>query len=189
MQKLIAIEGIDGSGKTTLSLALKEYFESKRRLKVLVTQEPFSADIINLIEKVGWDDPLLLTLLFAADRELHIRWISNKKDVDLIILDRYYFSSIAYQSALGLDKEWIKLVNSYFPKPNLTILLDIPVEIAINRIKNDKFNFRQKIDSLKKVREKYLELAKEYGFYVIDATKNKEEISRQAIKIIENYLV
>lgn len=79
MQKLIAIEGIDGSGKTTLSLALKEYFESKRRLKVLVTQEPFSADIINLIEKVGWDDPLLLTLLFAADRALHIRWISNKR--------------------------------------------------------------------------------------------------------------
>ena len=74
------------------------------------------------------------------------------KDRDFIILDRYYYSSIAYQGALGLDEEWIEKINSYFPKPDLTILLDLPVEIALYRLKNDKFNFKEKIESLKKLR-------------------------------------
>jgi Thymidylate kinase len=53
MQKLIAIEGIDGSGKTTLANLLKEHLESKMKLNVIVTREPFSEDIIKLIEKLA----------------------------------------------------------------------------------------------------------------------------------------
>ncbi|ACP38114.1 dTMP kinase [Saccharolobus islandicus] len=188
MQKLIAIEGIDGSGKTTLANLLKEHLESKMKLNVIVTREPFSEDIIKLIEKIGWNDPILLVLLFAADREIHVNWLSKIKDADLIILDRYYFSSIAYQGALGVDEQWIKMVNSYFPKPDMVILLDLPIEVAISRIKNDKFNFEEKIKSLAKVREKYLKLAKEYNFYIVDASKDKNEVLEQAIKIIQKNL-
>ncbi|MEM3971130.1 MAG: dTMP kinase [Saccharolobus sp.] len=188
MQRLIAIEGIDGSGKTTLALSLKQFLEEKRKVRTLVTREPFTEEIINLIEKLGWNDPLVLSLLFAADRAIHVRWFSNMKDRDFIILDRYYYSSIAYQGALGLDEEWIEKINSYFPKPDLTILLDLPVEIALYRLKNDKFNFKEKIESLKKVREKYLQLAVKYNFHIIDASKSKEEILNEAIKIIEKCL-
>ncbi|QGA54448.1 dTMP kinase [Sulfolobus sp. E5-1-F] len=190
MRKLVAIEGIDGSGKTTLANLLKEYLESKMKLNVIVTREPFSEDIIKLIEKIGWNDPILLVLLFAADRALHINWLSKiQDDTNLIILDRYYFSSIAYQGALGVDEQWIKMVNSYFPKPDMVILLDLPIEVAISRIKNDKFNFEEKIRSLAKVREKYLKLAKEYNFYIIDASKDKNEVLEQAIKIIQKNLL
>ncbi len=189
MRKIIAIEGIDGSGKTTLSNMLKDYLTLNKGLRVIVTKEPFSEEIINLIEKLGWKDPITLTLLFAADRAIHINWLS-KQDADVFILDRYYFSSIAYQGALSGDQDWIKAVNSKFPKPDIGILLDLPVEIALSRIiKNDKFNFNEKISSLSKVREKYLELAKEYGFYVIDAAKEKEKVLKDAIYIIENHLL
>ncbi|WP_338601465.1 dTMP kinase [Sulfolobus tengchongensis] len=188
MQKLIAIEGIDGSGKTTLANMLKEYLESKRKLRVILTREPFSEEIIGLIEKLGWSDPVLLTLLFAADRAIHIHWLSSLQNIDLILLDRYYFSSIAYQGALGLDEEWIEIVNSRFPKPDIVILLDLPVEVAISRIKNDKFSFKEKIRSLEKVRERYLKLANKYNFYIINANKDKNEVLNDAVKIIEKYL-
>jgi dTMP kinase len=55
---------------------------------------------------------------------------------------------------MGIDKNWIIEVNKFFPKPELTLLLDIPAEIAITRIKkDDKFNFNEKLSLLKKVRE------------------------------------
>ncbi|AWR97050.1 dTMP kinase [Acidianus sulfidivorans JP7] len=184
---MISLEGIDGSGKTSVGKELYKYLETKyKNKKILLTYEPFTKEITNLIQNQGWKDGILLTLLFSADRAVHINWI-RQNNPDVVIMDRYYLSTIAYQSVLGVKKEWIVSVNSYFPKPDLTILLDLPSEIAIKRIsKSDKFNFNEKIQLLEKVRIEYLELAKEdKNIKIVDASKNFEEVLKEVISNVE----
>lgn len=188
--RIVALEGIDGSGKTTVGKELEKYLTAKYpQLRVLFTSEPFTQEITNLIQSHGWKDGILLTLLFSADRAIHVNWI-KEKNPDLVIMDRYYLSTLAYQSSLGVDINWIRAVNRYFPKPDLTILLDVPAEIAIRRIKvSDVFNFDEKIRTLEKVRKTYLELAKEDNtIKIIDASKNFNSVFREVIEYVESLL-
>ncbi|MCY0873813.1 MAG: dTMP kinase [Acidianus infernus] len=187
---LIAIEGIDGSGKTTLAKELKKWLENEKKKKVLLTAEPFTEEISKLIQEEGWKDPVTLTLLFSADRGIHVNWIMKQNQYNIIITDRYYYSTIAYQSAMGIDKNWIIEVNKFFPKPELTLLLDIPAEIAITRIKkDDKFNFKEKLSLLQKVRENYLEIAKnENSIKIINSTKTFEEVLSEAKNYVEELI-
>ncbi|QKR00975.1 dTMP kinase [Metallosphaera tengchongensis] len=182
MVKLIAIEGIDGSGKTTLARALHE--KLSRKYKVVLTSEPFTQDILNLLEKYGWKDQVLLALLFSADREIHVRWMMEQ-DAEIIITDRYYYSTIAYQG-VRVQEEWLISLNSVFPRPNLTILLDVPLDVAWERLsrKRDSMNFEEKLRSLGEVRERYLRLAKKEGFHVLDGTRPLEELVTASLDLI-----
>ena len=183
MFKIIVFEGIDGAGKTTISKILYKFLREKNYNTVL-TQEPFTNEITQLIKKAGWRDPVLLTLLFSADRAYHIKWLMDRKP-EIVIMDRYYYSTIAYQSVLGVEEDWIQNVNSKFPKPDITFLLDMNEEEALKRLKkDDQFNFEEKITSLKLVRNKYLELARKYNFIVLDATDTIENIAKKASSII-----
>lgn len=187
---MIAIEGIDGAGKSTVAVALKDHLEkTKKSRKILLTQEPFTEEIISLIAKTSWSDPVTLALLFTADRAYHLNWIKSQNP-DIVILDRYYYSTIAYQSALGLDENWIKCINSKFPKPDLTVLLDIEPEIALNRIKRkDLFDFDKKIKSLHKVREIYLRLAdNEKNFYIINASEPLKKVLSIVTKLADSLI-
>ena len=183
MFKIIAFEGIDGAGKTTISKIVYDFLREKN-YNVVLTQEPFTKEIKELIKKSGWKDPVLLTLLFSADRAYHIRWLMDQNP-EIVIMDRYYYSTIAYQSVLGLEEDWIITVNSKFPKPDITFLLDLSEEEALKRLKkDDQFNFEEKISSLKLVRKKYLELARKYNFVVIDATDRIENITKKVLSVI-----
>ncbi|EZQ02401.1 thymidylate kinase [Candidatus Acidianus copahuensis] len=176
---LIAIEGIDGSGKTTLANSLEKELNN-RGISALSTHEPFTKEITEMIRIQGWKDPVVLTLLFAADRAIHLSWISTRNE-KIIILDRYIYSTIAYQSTMGLDDKWIISVNEKFPKPQLTILLDLPEEIALKRIKkNDSFNFSEKINLLGKIRKKYIELSNDGKTIILDATETAETLTKKA---------
>ncbi|BBD72487.1 thymidylate kinase [Sulfodiicoccus acidiphilus] len=182
--KLVAIEGIDGAGKTTLANSLRPKLVG---YKVIVTSEPFDVQISSLIARSGWEDGILLTLLFAADRAIHVNWM-RAQNADLILTDRYFYSSMAYQSSLGIDQEWIAEVNSYFPKPDLTVLLDLDPSVARSRLKRDTYDFRRKWDSLPNVRKRYLELASKFGFLVVDASKPQEEVLNAVLPHILNLL-
>jgi len=183
MFKIIVFEGIDGAGKTTISKIVYDFLKEKN-YNVILTQEPFTKEIKELIKKAGWKDPILLTLLFSADRAYHIKWLMDQNP-EIVIMDRYYYSTIAYQSVLGVEEDWIMAVNSKFPKPDITFLLDLSEEEALKRLKkDDQFNFEEKISSLKLVRKKYLELARKYNFIVIDAIDKIENITKKVISII-----
>ena len=183
MFKIIVFEGIDGAGKTTISKLVYDFLKEKN-YNVILTQEPFTKEIKELIKNSGWKDPVLLTLLFSADRAYHIKWLMDQKP-EIVIMDRYYYSTIAYQSVLGVEEDWIITVNSKFPKPDITFLLDLSEEEALKRLKkDDQFNFEEKISSLKLVRSKYLELARKYNFIVIDATDKIENITKKVISVI-----
>ncbi|RLI33277.1 dTMP kinase, partial [Candidatus Bathyarchaeota archaeon] len=136
--KLIAFEGLDGSGKTTQALLLVEALKA-RGFKAYYTCEPTYwrvGDLLRLhISRLKRRSPVYEALLFAADRYEHVaREIRPKlRRGYIVVSDRYLHSSLAYQGASGLSLQWIRKINFFAPKPDLVILLDLPAEKALER--------------------------------------------------------
>ncbi len=188
---LIAVEGIDGAGKTTISRFIAELLE-KRGFRVKVFKEPGSSEYGNKIrnskERLSADEELEL---FLKDREIDVKEniLPALKDGYAVVMDRYYFSNIAYQSARGIDGNRIREMNEKIaPKPDLTILLDVDAEIAIERVrKRGSLTPFEKVEYLKKVRENFLKYADE-TIAVIDASKPLNEVKEEVRKVIEDFL-
>lgn len=194
---LIVIEGIDGSGKTTISNELKRKLEEKN-YKVFLTKEPFDKRIKDIILSIISEDHpktkyfgFSLACLFCADRYIHQTIIEEKlKENFIVISDRYYHSSFAYQSNYeDFDIEWLKNLHKFIIKPDFTFILDVPVEIAIERTSDrTKRTSYENINFLKKVRENYLKLPnilKDEKIFIIDNTKSVEETVNNILKIIK----
>lgn len=137
---LIVFEGIDGCGKTTQANLLYHAM-SERGLSVMITREPshspYGQCIRTLASQGIRPDPQEELALFQADRKDHVaRKINPALDSGRsVILDRYYFSTLAYQGARGLDVRAIQSDNELFaPRPDIVFLLDIPISLAVERI-------------------------------------------------------
>ncbi len=186
----VAVEGIDGSGKSTVIRLLAETLP-----KVYVTREPSGGPIGRLIRewalRSGSIDPHVDALLFAADRIEHYRREIEPKlrENFLVVTERYIESSIAYQGAAGVSIEFVKYINSLVPRPDLTIILDVDPEIAIARIARrggvEKF---EHVSFLRRVREIYLRRAEEEGYPVVDASRPPEAVAREVAEIIKTRL-
>ncbi len=186
----IAVEGIDGSGKSTVVKTLANALPG-----TYVTSEPSGSPIGRLIRewalRGGSVNPLVDALLFAADRLEHYeREIKPHLESGHVVLcERYVESSIAYQGAAGVEIEFLELINSKAPKPDLTIVLDVEPEEAIRRI-SDRHNVEkyERLDFLKRVRAIYLQRAVERGYPVIDASKSIDAVVEQVLKVVEGLL-
>jgi len=168
--KFIVFEGLDGSGTTTQVRLLKEWLE-KEGQPVYITHEPSEGPVGQLIKLAlggrlkslsnnNMDDKTL-ALFFAADRLDHLQNIllpHLKKGIH-VISDRYYLSSLAYQS-LTVDVEWIGQINSQCLIPDLTIMLDVPVAVCKKRMSKERWHVElyEDEDKLEKVRENYLSI-------------------------------
>ena len=189
----IALEGIDGSGTTTHARLLGKWLTNKG-LEVVQTQEPTNYRIGRLLRDILQDasvPPAVDALLFAADRVDHtIHRIQPSLDQGkVVITDRYIESSVAYQSTSGLDREWVLALNQFALQPNLTILLDIPPEVALRRKRKPKPKEKfEQAAFLTKVRQVFLDRAKEQGFPVISAEQSIKEVQNQIQKLVEALL-
>jgi len=187
--KFIVFEGIDGSGKTTQASLLYSYLLSKGK-KVVLTKEPTNSIIGSLIRaalnKEWKTNNATLQLLFSADRAHHIKTIMPflRKGYS-VISDRYAFSTIAYGTASGLDYKWLVDVNSIFPYPDLTFILDVSSETGLKRMnltKKAKDIFEEK-NFQTRAREAYLKIASEFdNVKVINAERSIEEVRKEVIK-------
>jgi len=175
--KFIVFEGIDGSGKST-QFKLFCNMLRERGHEVVETREPTREPIGDLISrrlKMKTDLPshlngLVYTLLFYADRVEHNNMIERELEKGKIVVsDRYYHSTLAYQQTQGFDTDFIldlhkKLVEKgYVKKPDTTFLVDLPAETAIKRIdsrEKDKVHIFEHTEFLKRLRENYLGLKK-----------------------------
>ena len=193
MALFITFEGGEGSGKSVQARALYKRL-SQSAIPVLLTHEPGGTPFGNKIGHwLKWAEvkdisPLTELLLFNASRAQLVSEVirPNLKTGMTIICDRYTDSTTAYQGyGRGLDLEMVKAINNDATRglvPNLTILLDIPVEDGLIR-KRDKKHDRFEQEDVKfhrRVRDGYLKLAahEPERWLVIDATKPKEEISQ-----------
>ena len=193
--KIISFEGIEGVGKSTQIILLKDYLESKN-FSVEVFREPGSSIVGEKIRNILLDTSHELTnetellLMFAARAELVAQKINNNKS-DYLLLDRFYDASIAYQG-YGRNLS-IPLIESLItftkcPVPENSFLLDISVEEGFARKTHDK---KDRIESsgitfFNKVREGYLSIAKENEnrFTIVDASMDIDEIHKKIINSI-----
>lgn len=158
---LVAIEGIDGAGKTTHAELLRDALQ-KDGYSVTLLHEPTEGEwgkkIAELAMK-GLDSirPETEFELFCKDRredvENNIKPALERKDI--VIMDRYYLSNVAYQGARGLDPDFIEKENMFAPTPDLVVILDLPPETALLRIKDraSRLSLFEKEQYLIKVRE------------------------------------
>ena len=190
MCALIVIEGIDGSGKTTQAKLLFKKLV-RRNYRVALLAEPTNSLYgIEIRKKLmtGNYTAEELYQLFVKDRILNANRIRKLMKLGyVVILDRYYMSTIAYQGAQGIPIDKILRDHINVPKPDIIIILDIDPRKALNRLKRkDTF---EKIDFLERVRKIYLEIPKilsRYGITIkiIDADRDPEKISREILAVV-----
>ena len=138
--RLIALEGLDGAGKTTQARRLAAALR-RRGFKVLLTREPSSGPYGRKLRRYLKSrerslSPTEELELFLADRRWHVAQVIKPALAAgaVVITDRYYYSTAAYQGALGLDPREILAVNEAFaPKPDLVFLMTLPPAAALAR--------------------------------------------------------
>jgi len=189
--KFITFEGIEGSGKSTQSKKLYEFLLAAK-LNAILTREPGGTKASEKIREILIDDEIEkleakteLFLNFAARLE-HVEKLIKPALVEnkIVISDRFFDSTFAYQgSAFGLDSKLIdevkKMTIADFA-PDITFLIDVPVEHAFARIQNRESNNRYEklgLDFHQKVRNGFLKLASEnQRIVLIDGTKTPQEV-------------
>lgn len=162
---LVAIEGIDGAGKTTQVNMLAE---ACRRLNLshVISKEPTNGKYGSILRQSAATGRLGLEReleLFMLDRQEHVQTLVQPAldEGKVVILDRYYYSTAAYQGALGGDPDAIIFANETFaPVPDLLALLDLPCNIGLARIhsRGDQPNLFEREEMLSKARQIFLGL-------------------------------
>ena len=201
--RLIVIEGIDGAGKTTQANQI--YKEFSKNNKAYLTKNPTDGDIGLLVRRVLSGEikipPIALQFLFSADRQVQqIDIINRLKNGEVIIMDRYFWSSIVYgisdlsgynfdeSGDLLLVTQGILSMYHQFLIPNLSIFLEIPIEVAIDRInkKNKKKEIYENEEKLNKIHKGYKWLIEKFEneFTIIDGTKSEKEITQEIVNLI-----
>ncbi|MGD7653698.1 MAG: dTMP kinase [Verrucomicrobiales bacterium] len=180
----IAVEGIDGAGKTTQANLLREWFETRGR-EVIISHEPTNGPWGKKLResastgRLSPDDELQY---FLNDRRQHVDELITPALAagKVVILDRYYFSTMAYQGARGFDPAEIRRRNEEFaPPPHLLLILDLDVDTAHQRIgiRGDTTNEFEKRESLQRCRDIFLTLRDEPFTRVIDSNAPIDEVS------------
>ncbi|MCL5122377.1 MAG: dTMP kinase [Candidatus Marsarchaeota archaeon] len=191
---LIAIEGIDGSGKSTQASLL--YDSLRKNNKVFLTKEPstgiIGASIRELLHRNDLS-PMAMQMLFAADREEHIsKAIVPKLDEGYhVITDRYYLSTLAYGMASGIDRKRLEGICYGIPEPTITFVLDIDGDKAYNRLKapGKELSVFEKQEFLERARDAYLELVQgRQNCFVIDSSKPIKKVSAEMLNTVNEHI-
>ncbi len=177
----IAVEGIDGSGGTTQTRMLAEWFRNRGHPEVLVTCEPSTGPVGQFIRQtLNPSDPAscigdgVLPFLFAADRRDHLdrEIVPALQRGAVVISDRYYHSSLAYQSlAIGLPA--VAALNERFQMPDLTIYLDLESEACLERI-TKRGKTQERFEALHRLRD----IRDAYEAVVVHCRTRGERIER-----------
>ena len=187
---LINLEGIDGCGKSTQTKLLQKKLEELGENTVIL-KEPTNGphgqklwDVLHGKRKATNEEILEF---FILDRKQHV----NEKvqpaldDSTIVLMDRYYYSSMAYQVAGGLDVEDIRNKHNFAPDPDIVLIFDLPVSTALERVRGhseaDEF---EKEEHLEKVREAYLNLESDPLVRIVDSTRTPEEIFEEVWRLV-----
>ncbi|MEY5019562.1 MAG: hypothetical protein RLZ22_650 [Verrucomicrobiota bacterium] len=187
----IIIEGIDGTGKSTQSKRLAEWFRAQGR-EVVLSREPTDGPWGKKLREsatTGRLSPDEELECFLNDRREHVETKIKPALAEgkVVILDRYYFSTMAYQGARGFDPVQIRQRNEEFaPKPDLLLILDLSVESAHKRIgsRGDTVNEFEQLETLTRCREIFLSIRDESFARVIDAEPSLDVVSADILSVV-----
>ena len=197
---LIVIDGIDGSGKSEIVKMLHNYLFSNKKYRILTTREPTNGIYGNKIremlrkEKNPKSNSGKFMELFIKDRNQHLKNTicpflekSSEHELNIVLCDRYYYSTIAFQSAQGININSLIKKNQKFRKPDIAFILDIEPSIALKRIEyREKEKFEQ-LEFMEKIRRNFLKLPKllNDNIMIIDASKPLKKVVKSIIKEID----
>jgi len=194
----IAFEGLDGSGSSTQSRMLAVKLEAQGHA-VLQTKEPTNnthiGKLIREILQRKWEcSSVGLQLLFSADRAEHLKNEIEPalKNGQIVITDRYFFSTIAYGSLTVDDWFWLKSLGKHFRVPDITFLFKLDPAICIERIagRGSDFELFEQHEKLEKIWKGYERLAREYqNIKLIDASKSIEMIAEEIWREVSGKLI
>ncbi len=197
----IVVDGIDGSGKSEIIKMLHNYlFSRHKKYRILTTREPtngaYGKQIRMMLkkEKNPESNSGKLLELFMKDREQHLENTiepflqkSNKNGLNIVLCDRYYYSTIAFQSAQGININSLIEKNKKFREPDIAFILDIEPSLALERIEYRKKEKFEQLEFMEKIRKNFLKLPKllNDNIKVIDASKPLTRVFKEIRKEID----
>src|SRR3954468_5183011 len=206
--KLIIVEGIDGSGKSTQLQLAKRYLEAKG-LNPFFT-EWNSADLVKAVTKRGKKKmsltPMTFSLLHATDfahRLVH-NILPPLKAGMIVLADRYVYTAFARDVVRGVDRTWVRKVYDFAPRPDRAFYFKVPIEVSVSRLLSGRAKIKDYeagmdlglagdvLSSFKifqgRILEEYAAVTREYGLTEIDATQNIGEQQRLMRLMIDDTL-
>ena len=189
----IYIEGLDGSGKTTHAHLLVNNLQ-KKGFEATYTTEPSQGELGRFIRRTILEGKkrvpkVVEALLFAIDRVEHCE-INVKPALaqgKIVISDRCFYSSFAYQGSTELDLEWIKEINRFAFKPDLVLYIDVPPETVLKRIKRKK-SVMEKLETQRRVHEVYVRFINNGEIKPIDGDNTKAVVEKRITKFVLEFL-
>ena len=190
---LIAFEGLDQSGKQTQAESLRDYLASLGRDCRLMSFPDYTTAIGSEISRAlhgERDYPAdTMQLLYVANRYEHRgRMEALLKAGAVIVCDRYMASSIAYGEAHGLDPVWLEEIQRFLPTPDLTIVLDIAPETAVQRKSVGRDRYERDLALLSRVRESYRRQSEQSTWVRLNGERPKAEVAAAVTALVATRL-
>lgn len=190
---LIAIEGLDQSGKQTQAERLAAALVARGRRVELLSFPDYKTPIGKEIEKALHHereyDPDVMQLLYIANRYEYRpkieEWLVHQF---VVVCDRYLASSIAYGEAFGLDPEWLSVAQKYLPPASLTLVLDIAPAASLSRKQLDRDRYERDLALLDRVRASYQRQATQASWQLIDGSREKDAVAADIIAAVRTRL-
>ncbi len=206
--RLIIVEGIDGSGKSTQLDLLHKWLVSEGYL--VVFSEWNSSPIVKATTKRGKKgkllSPLSFSLIHAADfaSRIHAQILPALQAGAIVLADRYVYTAFARDTVRGISRQWLRRLYSFAPRPTLAFYFDVPLEEAVHRILDGRPSLKYYEAGLDLglspdpdesfrlfqglIRKEYERLVKEFGLTRINATRPLITQQRRMRQIVKPFL-
>jgi dTMP kinase len=190
---LIAFEGLDQSGKQTQAESLREALVAAGRTCQLLSfpdyQTAIGAEIYRALHGERDYAPDVMQLLYVANRyEMKGAIAGHLAAGRIILCDRYVASSIAYGEAQGLNADWLAEIQRFLPAADMTILLDIPPDVAVERKAAGRDRYERDFDLLRRVRESYHRQSAQPSWALVRGDRPKEVVSDEVGRVVASRL-
>ena len=181
---LIAIEGLDQSGKATQAQLLRDQLRQGGTRARMVSFPDYGTSIGEELARALQGEreygPEVMQLLYIANRYERKADLERWLDGGLVVVcDRYVASSVAYGEAQGLDVDWLTQTQRFLPASDLTILLDITPQLAVERKATGRDRYERDLSLLGRVRDSYVRQAEQAGWVRVDGDRGKADVAAE----------
>jgi dTMP kinase len=190
---IVVIEGGDQAGKLTQSTLLEKALK-KRKVKTKLFHfpdytTPIGKEIRKYLDGKRKFPPQVIHCLLAANRwEKLDEILAAQEKNSVLIMNRYYHSNLIYGLVNSMKQKWLENLDVGLPKADLVILLDVTQKESFRRQKTNRDKFEKNEEFLRKISEIYRTTAKKKHWKIIDASKSKEKVHEEILKIFSKKL-